>query len=89
MQKSGFPKMRHYVGFSQIGSHIMCSKFERGPLRSCPHQANCLVCASTNVALILNKLLNEIYNIHSTYIRNELINIIFACSNRSLNPLFY
>ena len=22
MQKSGFPKMRHYVGFSQIGSHI-------------------------------------------------------------------
>ena len=22
MQKSGFPKMRHYVGFSQIGSHM-------------------------------------------------------------------
>ena len=22
MQKSGFPKMRHYVGFWQIGSHI-------------------------------------------------------------------
>ena len=22
MQKSEFPKMRHYVGFSQIGSHI-------------------------------------------------------------------
>ena len=22
MQKSGFPKMRHYVGFSQIGSQI-------------------------------------------------------------------
>ena len=22
MQKSGFPKMCHYVGFSQIGSHI-------------------------------------------------------------------
>ena len=22
MQKSGFPKMRHYVGFLQIGSHI-------------------------------------------------------------------
>ena len=25
MQKSGFPKMHHHVGFSQIGSHIdMC-----------------------------------------------------------------
>ena len=23
MQKSGFPKMRHYVGFSQIGSHLL------------------------------------------------------------------
>ena len=23
MQKSGFPKMRHYVGFWQIGSHIL------------------------------------------------------------------
>ena len=22
MQKSGFPKIRHYVGFSQIGSHM-------------------------------------------------------------------
>ena len=22
MQKSGFPKMRHYVGFSQIGSRM-------------------------------------------------------------------
>ena len=22
MQKSGFSKMRHYVGFSQIGSHL-------------------------------------------------------------------
>ena len=22
MQKSEFPKMRHYVGFSQIGSHM-------------------------------------------------------------------
>ena len=22
MQKSGFPKMRHYVGFSQIRSHL-------------------------------------------------------------------
>ena len=22
MQKSGFPKMHHYVGFSQIGSHL-------------------------------------------------------------------
>ena len=22
MQKSGFPKMRHYIGFWQIGSHI-------------------------------------------------------------------
>ena len=35
MQKSGFPKMRHYVGFSQIGSHICmhiaihCLKVER------------------------------------------------------------
>ena len=25
MQKSGFPKMRHYVGFSQIGSYIICN----------------------------------------------------------------
>ena len=23
MQKSGFPKIRHYVGFWQIGSHIL------------------------------------------------------------------
>ena len=23
MQKSGFPKMRHYVGFSQIGSQMI------------------------------------------------------------------
>ena len=23
MQKSGFPKMHHYVGFSQIGSHML------------------------------------------------------------------
>ena len=28
MQKSGFPKMRHYVGFSQIGSHIFYSKMQ-------------------------------------------------------------
>ena len=26
MQKSGFPKMRHYVGFSQIGSLIGCAE---------------------------------------------------------------
>ena len=26
MQKSGFPKMRHYVGFSQIGSHIVLER---------------------------------------------------------------
>ena len=25
MQKSGFPKMRHYVGFSQIGSQFFMS----------------------------------------------------------------
>ena len=25
MQKSGFPKMRHYVGFSQIGSQLSYS----------------------------------------------------------------
>ena len=24
MQKSGFPKLDHYVGFWQIGSHIFC-----------------------------------------------------------------
>ena len=26
MQKSGFPKMHHYVGFWQIGSHIPYSR---------------------------------------------------------------
>ena len=25
MQKSEFPKMHHYVGFSQIGSQLICS----------------------------------------------------------------
>ena len=27
MQKSGFPKVRHYVGFWQIGSHIIRCHF--------------------------------------------------------------
>ena len=28
MQKSGFLEMRHYVGFLQIGSHIMAFSFD-------------------------------------------------------------
>ena len=42
MQKSGFPKMRHYVGFSQIGSHIAAavSIFCRQGLRIDVHHKN-------------------------------------------------
>ena len=35
MQKSGFPKMRHYVGFLQIGSHIQNLKIVLS--NSCVH----------------------------------------------------
>ena len=34
MQKSGFPKMRHYVGFSQIGSQLSDSYKVKIPLWS-------------------------------------------------------
>ena len=48
-----------------------CVQYLNGhPLRSCPHQANCLVCAPANVTLILNDLLNETYSITSIYTMN-------------------
>ena len=42
----------------------------RGPLRICPHQANCLACAPAYVTLISNELLNQIWNINSMYMMN-------------------
>ena len=42
-------------------------------LHSCPHQANCVACAPVNVAVILNELLKETYNINSLYTMNSQI----------------
>ena len=80
----------YVVGWILSGEHyIMCSIFEWAPLRSCLHQVNCLACEPTIIELILNELLNEAYNINSTYIHDKLMNIFSVCSNWSLNPLSY
>ena len=56
-----------------------CVQYLNGhPLRSCPHQTNYLACAPTNVALILNELLNETCNINSIYMMNLWILFLYA-----------
>ena len=57
----------------------------RHPLHSCPHQANCLACAPPNVTLILNKLLNETYNINSIYTKSLWISSLYVL----IHPLSY
>ena len=50
---------------------ISCIQYlNRCLLCSCPHQANHQVCAPASVTLILNEILNEIYNINSIYMMN-------------------